>query len=484
MSMQQTPMRPGPETAGCRPVRRLSGDERWLVDAAASSPPQLVEVRRVTDRDAVGDWARAATRVSHPHLPALHDLADAGEGGVAVVTRAAPGWSVAELLERRAGLDAGELVTICAPILDALGTMHAAGVVARGVTAERIRFDARGTPLLDPLPGILALPAGLTPAAIDARSEVVADRAEAMQLVERLADRLPVREAALVRVAVESSAGVPAHKQLADLAARLFALAPGSPVHLDEDPAGSAPEPLGPRGRADVTRNAPVAPAARAGLAGAVDPMLVMLAEAVPSGASLRGAVRARWSALDPRRRRIAVAAAAGAAAAILAVLLIPAEPPPSTSEASRPTESSLESSGGAAPGGARPSASPAPAGGETAAVEGDDPLAAAPVLLATRERCLRDRSIACLEAVLQPGSVQWHRDRELLEAIDRGGGVDDASVSTPWDPSTARAVDRVGDLALLATGPETPTASLLVMRSEAGWRIREIVPGAGADPG
>ena len=104
-------------------------------------------------------------------------------------------------------------------------------------------------------------------------------------------------------------------------------------------------------------------------------------------------------------------------------------------------------------------------------AVLGDDPLAAVPRLLDLRSRCLRDLSILCLDGVAAGGSRRRSAiDEAVIRAI-RDGQVNPASVDIPdarrcwssgWETS-----------ALVVLGTDSEPASLLLMKGEAGWRIR-----------
>ena len=101
-----------------------------------------------------------------------------------------------------------------------------------------------------------------------------------------------------------------------------------------------------------------------------------------------------------------------------------------------------------------------------------DDPLAALELLLVERERCIRDLSVLCLDAVDQAGSAALADDTALVRAIQNGG----ESAHVALDASGAELVERLGDSAIVrltATDPETQPASLLLMKGEAGWRIR-----------
>jgi hypothetical protein len=110
-----------------------------------------------------------------------------------------------------------------------------------------------------------------------------------------------------------------------------------------------------------------------------------------------------------------------------------------------------------------------------------EDPVAAAVALLERRRQCLAERSIACLETVDQPESAAWIADAAQVTAV-RSGGELQADMFIPHD---ATLIDRMGDTALIALGPTEgkssthATASVLVIRTEAGWRIRSLLEGS-----
>jgi hypothetical protein len=106
------------------------------------------------------------------------------------------------------------------------------------------------------------------------------------------------------------------------------------------------------------------------------------------------------------------------------------------------------------------------------AAIAGDDPVAAALALLERRGGCFAELSVLCLEHVDQQGSSALTADRAAIQQLRDGDEADYATAKA----DQARLVERLGDSALVEVGPETAPASLLLMRSEAGWRIRDWV--------
>jgi hypothetical protein len=122
------------------------------------------------------------------------------------------------------------------------------------------------------------------------------------------------------------------------------------------------------------------------------------------------------------------------------------------------------------------------------ASIGGDDPVAAADALLRLRGECLRTRSESCLEGVDQPGSVALAADLSVLRQTPPVGTGQDRTPSATQPsappPGPPVLVERLGGTAIVAVpaallgdaGPETPPASLLMVRSEAGWRIRDVL--------
>ncbi|WP_286343734.1 hypothetical protein [Frondihabitans sucicola] len=99
----------------------------------------------------------------------------------------------------------------------------------------------------------------------------------------------------------------------------------------------------------------------------------------------------------------------------------------------------------------------------------GDDADAAAAELLQLRAACLAALDRSCLEAVEQPGSPVLALD---LAAIDDPARLDERPVDLRIDA----VVNRLGGAVLYrARGPDDEPASVLVTRTEAGWRLRTI---------
>jgi hypothetical protein len=101
-----------------------------------------------------------------------------------------------------------------------------------------------------------------------------------------------------------------------------------------------------------------------------------------------------------------------------------------------------------------------------------DDPVAAANLLLAARERCLRDLSLLCLDEVVQPGSAAYADDAALIRAVQGGAEYPDGVIAE-GDPVL---VEQLGDAVLLDLPPGSEPASVLLLRTTNGWRIRQYL--------
>ncbi|MDJ0377657.1 protein kinase [Cryobacterium sp. PH31-L1] len=111
------------------------------------------------------------------------------------------------------------------------------------------------------------------------------------------------------------------------------------------------------------------------------------------------------------------------------------------------------------------------------AAIAGDDPVSAVPALLVRRAACLVAASLVCLIDVDQTGSAILAADSYDARERQQGGSGHEVADYTPYLPSLA---ERSGDLAVVALTPasvqqKSQPASVLVVKGEGGWRLREI---------
>lgn len=197
-------------------------------------------------------------------------------------------------------------------------------------------------------------------------------------------------------------------------------------------------------------------------------------------------------------RRKLVLLALAPVVAAGVALLLIPGSSGGSTASPT-PTDSS---SAGSTPAGSIPTGSPSagstptgspptgsPSGGSKPAVSDAskassastvpaEPVAAASALLLARHACFaaRERAVTCLSDIVQAGSPLAESDRAALASARSADELDYAGAAVEL-------MQTWGDAALVSVAPDrarTPKsepASLLMVRSEAGWRLREVFP-------
>jgi hypothetical protein len=95
--------------------------------------------------------------------------------------------------------------------------------------------------------------------------------------------------------------------------------------------------------------------------------------------------------------------------------------------------------------------------------------------LLELRERCIRDLSVLCLDDVAHAGSTALAADQQLIRDVQAGGELPELVTIVA---SEIMLEERLGNSALLSLGDvaESEPASVLLMKVEAGWRIRDFL--------
>jgi tRNA A-37 threonylcarbamoyl transferase component Bud32 len=112
---------------------------RTYTDAAG---PELAELRLRMQRE-----ARAAARVRHPGVVAVHDIAEV-DGRPLIVMELVDGPSLDDVLRERGTLDPREAAGIGAEVMDALAAAHRAGVLHRDVKPGNILLERSGRVVL------------------------------------------------------------------------------------------------------------------------------------------------------------------------------------------------------------------------------------------------------------------------------------------------------------------------------------------------
>ncbi|MGJ7440449.1 protein kinase domain-containing protein [Aquipuribacter sp. MA13-6] len=126
-------------------VGRGSTGEVWagtdLLDGTRVAVKLLAGVPAVVD-------GALAQQTGHPHVLEVRRVS---HDPPAVVTVLAGGGSLAAQVQARGCLRPGEVVTVVAPLADALAWLHARGVVHGDVSATNVLFVERGRPVLGDL---------------------------------------------------------------------------------------------------------------------------------------------------------------------------------------------------------------------------------------------------------------------------------------------------------------------------------------------
>ena len=131
-----------------------SSGEVWRArDLATGEDVALKRLRPGAGPDAIEALRREAAvlrTLDTPYVVGLRDVLGTGAEAVLVLDLAA-GGSLATLLSRRGRLSPGEVVTVAAPLAEALAAAHARGLLHGDVSPSNVLFTADGMPLLTDL---------------------------------------------------------------------------------------------------------------------------------------------------------------------------------------------------------------------------------------------------------------------------------------------------------------------------------------------
>ena len=511
---------------GYRLIRRIASGERADVYLAVAEPPEsgehplgalafappsdeptaaadpsaparpLVAVRVYPARvssDSVALEIEAMSTDATGTLPALFDVAALEDGRCCLVVERLAGATLSRLITQRS-LRAGEAVTILAPVVVAIADLAARGFVHPRLAAADIFLDDAGRPRIIGLGALRRLPGH-----VHAAERTALLRTGHIALAELLEDvAAAVRPAGVFDDAIDLIRGRldarPFRSCEAELERRLFAAAEPEPIAgIDVRARGArlptrigAPTPWqqphdDPSPENDEDRTPQRARGFRAllGLAQLPDDLGDRVANAVDAVPGSRMRTRL-GSAIRERRRALTVGGFIGGGALVLMLTLVP---PATATDRPSPTDSPEVGSGSPV---AEQVDTASPDGGapvidveETAVVpgiSGDDPTAAVRSLLERRAGCFDTLDLDCLDTVAQPGSAIESADRAAIIAARDGNG--DAVPDIRYDLSTVQVTAEMGDAVLVEVTPavaDREPASLLVVRGEAGWRLREI---------
>jgi len=447
---------------GYRLVRLLGASDRAEVWLGHRSTPdgrgETVAIKRFlsgTPRREIDTELEALGRVSHRHVVELLDIAMDPDDRPCLIMARLGRVSLARLLADRGSLAPGEAVTLLVPALEAVAELHRVGVAHGDLRPGVIHFDAVGAPVLAEfgraeLIGPFPVPPeeySLTTAQLEVHDRALVDCRQLVDLLRLVLGAADVHSVDLDDVPDTAS-------ELRDvLTPSLFRAA--DPISMRFD----APPIAGPPARIAIARSvdageAEASAAPSLALAGAHLPAWLesMAREWVQSA---RDRALRTLQSLRTVRKPFWVAAAAMVVAIVAAAVLLQ---PSAGSELERQPVV----------------AEPTPIETANPAILGDDPLVAAEALLAARDQCFEARSVLCLDAVDQPGSAILERDADAIRLAQMG--VESAPIRVA--DATLELVEELGDAVLISVRvePDAARASLLIVRSDAGWRIRELL--------
>ncbi|WP_127793380.1 hypothetical protein [Agromyces sp. LHK192] len=516
------------EFAGYRLLRRLATGDRaqvYLAVATRPGPPvavaggetpatELVIVRvyeRDVDQESIVRELAAMAKVGA--LPRALDAMTSEDGQTSVVVERLAGVSLAELLARRE-LSPGEAVTVLAPVAVAVGELASAGFALDRLPASEVRFDGTGRPRLVGTGALRALSEAVDPG--ERAATVRAMHLAFGGLVAEVAGRTRPADAfgplqQRIREALDTR---PFRPFALDVERALFAMyRPTSVEGLELDRTDSAVRPGGVPQRIDVPQtflgSTPADAAAATGgsperkprrglwvglrmafARGGADEVVEAIApgrvHGIESEADRAAASKLR-AVLARRRPALVVAAIIGTGALVLLLTMVPpgagrsaAGGATGTGRVDRALTTDVPATGQPSPvaDGTGEQDEPADASGSREAAPAADAAATADVaagqLLERRAECFARLDLGCLGDVSQPGSALEAADRSAV--LEARNGVE---IAVPeFDVAAAVTTGEMGAAWLVSVpyrDQERRTASILVMRSEAGWRLREI---------
>ncbi|KZC94908.1 hypothetical protein AWH51_11670 [Clavibacter tessellarius] len=496
--------------AGYRLVRLVGRGERAQVflgrptarlgDGEDPSGNVAVKIVPATQRSRGHTEILALQAVDSEHVVRLLDVASLADGGTCLVQTLCARGTAAALVGRRGGLTPGEVATLLASVLRGLGDLHQVGIAHGALDLTHVLLDGTGRPVLGGL-GSAHLPGGSDEeGAASGPGHGTDPMADDLARVARMAAALRMphdggpRSADscwddwLTRLddAVHGESDATAH----DLADRLLETVDAAPLAdialhpADDDrwPVGGVPGaaaigplPDGPR----VPRRRERRVEASRGVLPRVAPRRhraprETLGRRCAARLRIAGAAVLRETAAVRPRAWVggAVALLVAASGAVVVPMLGAAAHDAPQTAVGRPTPSTGPGTADGMP--EQVPTDVVPDHPDADAAASPDPDVAAPALLRLRAACLRAASDGCLHEVDQPDSAIEDADRSRA----RSGGPEGSELHASDRLDTAQ---RLGDTALItmhgdADAPERRPASLLMVRGEAGWRIRDLM--------
>ncbi|GAB3798120.1 hypothetical protein GCM10028798_10170 [Humibacter antri] len=472
------------ELGGYRLLRTIGRGEHCVAYLASGDSGQVVVKAYADDTEAarVANEVACLSGAASPHVVAVVDVSSAPDRPMCIVLERLSGRTLSDWLRDRTFLDTGEVVTAAVSVLRGIRAVHQAGWAHGNLAASSIRFDESGCPVL--LGFGSAIPA--TPAEMTADWErcvtvldAILSRAETIDPDEMERVRIPMG-----RLHAEGAAEAAA----VDEAERaLFALGPPAPLTMGTSSHPTTARSRGPHS-AEATLGTPVGDAApqtrtgREGLSqltrGVPDEVpkttamarrvIGMLAHAMEHGvmAAVSGRLR---RLLSGRSRPVLIGSCGAVTLTIVALLALP-----STSaghaEAPRSTPPARATTGAPSPVPSPVHPMSIPTNPGTLPTGDDDPVHAAFHLLQSRRSCLENGDNGCLTAVDQADSPLFAADRALIAGGQMGRPVPELDQLS--------LTETMGDVAVVSVAPTDETtkpASALLIKTEAGWRLRAL---------
>lgn len=490
-------------------MRRLgvgSRSEVWLgSDGTETAAIKVFREGFVHDgaaRERIDAEIEALGRASGRHLVQLEDLAMGPDGAPCLILQRLSQWNLGRVLGAARPSD-GEAVTILAPLCLAAAELHRVGVAHGRIHGGSVLFDATGAPvitsfgeatLFGPMP-VESTGFSVPPAQLVQESAVGADLDGLVNLC--LSTLRP--DSGIVRW-LGASEVRDNSTFVQELAERLFQFTAATPVHFTVPVLGEAstsipsrvsdPAPhrqSNPLGGSEISELAPQGAAGKGTVAADVASLLHLpdgLKRIVHEWLNKTGergpfltAVERIKEALRPVRKPVWIIAGLVALSVVLVTAVLPTAGPGNAGQVEELS----------------PSPTPelvAPV--FLSAITGDDPLAAASALLDARTACFDARSVLCLDSVNQQGSAAMEADTTQVRLLQQGGAIDGSHFVGPEMGSGTGAEvlvsrhialqESLGDSVLLTVTFGAPDAtgasfSLLLIKREEGWRIRDLTP-------
>lgn len=417
------------------------------------------------------------------------------------------------LLARRGGIRSGEAATVLLGVAAGLAALHASGWAGPELTASGVVFLGDGCPALDGLDAVESWTA-----------EAAVTDAEGFHALARTVC-LKVTDGSGMRLLGAVDAGLRRGSWSALAESVLQVVAP-EPVGLEpgaREPVVPGPRGVDERGRSPSNRAVPgrivtsqgsASGRARRGMPGRPGGRGVALVSRVMDLLDGRPgrALGERLRATLRRRPALIGVAIVPVAAAVVLVALLPAPGASQTTpveaaravvpeatvgsdaagrtgapglpgpSAAKPASPSSPRASTRSPSAVTPAAgggeAPVEVGGSAGGAASEDPVDAARAVLHARHSCFAKRPARpdCLSGVLDEGSPFAAEEAAAL-------GAEGAAGKRDYTGAQLSLVERWGGAALVgaapdsARTPESEPASLLLVRSEAGWRLRAVYP-------